>query len=145
MSRRRPIHPWRERNPVVRQPKQLVSDIFPSSALHLLISREVSVPSRTYSSTPLKFHPRSCTWFTLITLKLGLVFTRFEGQRVFTGKSPKQPRCTTSSSSYRPPLALSIVPSRWRMEGKIPSDLLAFPETNSKSHPQWWFYGRPHH
>ena len=36
--------------------------------------------------------------FTMIALELGLVFIKIAELRVFTGKSPKQPPSTTSSS-----------------------------------------------
>ena len=47
--------------------------------------------------------------FTMIALELGLVFIQIAELRVFTGKSPKQPPSTTSSSIYQPLMALNTV------------------------------------
>ena len=89
----------------------------PFERARLLIGREVSVPSRICGSTPLWPHPRLCMCFNMIGPEPGTMFMQITGLHASTGKSPKRPLCTTSSSNYQPPMAPSIVLSRWRMEG----------------------------
>jgi len=99
----------------------------PFERARLLIGREVSVPSRICGSTPLWSHPKLCMCFEMIGPEPGTMFTQIAGLHASTGKSPKRPPCTTSSSNYQPPMAPSIVPSRWRMEGGQTSSHLELP------------------
>lgn len=113
--------------------KTICKSHLPFQRGRLFIRHKVSVQLRIYSSTPLWSHPKSCMCFTMIFLEPGLVFNRITGLHVFTGKSPRRPPCTTSSSNYQPPTALNIVPSRWRTGGNTPSCLLELPGMNAKS------------